>query len=71
MELQLKYFFFFTVTWRIKLLNTSNIKAFFCQFQVTFHIYLDIGREDHDDYDDGESSNKDYYDWHDDEKPVN
>ena len=36
-------------------------QSFFWQFQVTFHmygtyvIYLDIGRDDYDDYDDGES----------------
>ena len=36
-------------------------QSFFWRFQITFHIYLDIGRDDHDDYDDGESSNKDYY----------
>ena len=61
MELQLKYFVFFPSTWRIKLLNTSKTKAFFWQFQVTLHVYLDIGRDKHDDYDDGESSDKDYY----------
>ena len=39
----------------------------FSQFQVMFHLlgtyimYLDIGRDDDDDYDDGESNNKDYY----------
>ena len=37
------------------------------QFPVMFHMfgtyvmYLDIGRDDDDDYDDGESSNEDYY----------
>ena len=36
-------------------------QSFFWQFQVTFHVYLDIGRDKHDDYDDGESSDKDYY----------
>ena len=36
-------------------------QKFFWQSQATFHIYLDIGRDDHDDYDDGESSDKDYY----------
>ena len=36
-------------------------QIFFWQFQVTFHIYLDIGRENDNDYDDGESNNKDYY----------
>ena len=34
---------------------------FFWQFQVTFNMYLDIKRDDGDDYDDGESSDKDYY----------
>ena len=61
MELQLKYFVFFPCTWGIKLLNTSKTKAFFWQFQVMFYIYLDIGRDDHDDYNDGESSGKGYY----------
>ena len=27
----------------------------------TYFMYLDIGRDDDDDYDDGESSNEDYY----------
>ena len=41
-------------------------QRFFWQFQVTFHMYLDIiGRNDDDDYDDG-----DYYELHDDEKHV-
>ena len=35
-------------------------QIFFWEFQITFHVYLDIGRDDHDDYDDGESSDKDY-----------
>ena len=35
-------------------------QIFFWEFQITFHVYLDIGRGDHDDYDDGESSDKDY-----------
>ena len=54
-------FVFFPCTWRIKLLNNSKTKAFFWQFQITFHIYLDIGRDNDDDYDDGESNGKDYY----------
>ena len=33
----------------------------FWQFQVTFHMYLDIGRDNDYDYDDGESSDEDYY----------
>ena len=36
-------------------------QSVFWQFQVTFEIYLDIGRDDHNDYNDGESSDKDYY----------
>ena len=28
---------------------------------VTFQMYLDIGRDDGDDYNDGASSGKDYY----------
>ena len=36
-----------------------NNQIFFWEFQ-TFHVYLDIGRDDHDDYDDGESSDRDY-----------
>ena len=43
-----------------KALNTQKPKLFW-QFQVTFHTYLDIERDNHDDYDDGESSDKDYY----------
>ena len=36
-------------------------QSFFRRFQVTFHIYLDIGIDDNDDCDDGESSDEDYY----------
>ena len=36
-------------------------QSYFWQFQAKFHIYVDIGRDDDDDYDDGESSDKDYY----------
>ena len=36
-------------------------QSFFLQFQVTFHIYQDIGQDEYDDYDDGESGNKNYY----------
>ena len=34
-------------------------KTFFWQFQVTFHVYLDIGRDDDDGCDDRESSDED------------
>ena len=58
MEIWLKYFVFFSCTWKIKLLNTlKKTKSFFWQFQVIFHMYIDIRRKD--DYDDEESSNKD------------
>ena len=60
----------FPCTWRIKLLNNSKTKAFFWQLQVTFHMYLDIGRDNGDDYDDGKSSDEDYYEQHNDEKQV-
>ena len=52
MEIQLKYFVFFSYTWMIKLLNTSKIKVFFREFQVTIQMYLDIGKDFDDDYDD-------------------
>ena len=61
MDIQLKYFVFFPVTWRIKLLNTSKIKAFLWHFQAMFHMYLGIERDDADDYDDGEFSDEDCY----------
>ena len=38
------------------------------QFQVTFHIQLDIRRENDDEYDDEESSKENYNEQHDDEK---
>ena len=60
-EIQLKYFVFFPCTWRIKLLNASKNKGSLWQFQVTFHMYLDIERDNHDDCDDEESSDEDYY----------
>ena len=43
------------------LLNTSENKAPFWQFQVTYHRYLDIGRDNDDGYNDGESRDQDYY----------
>ena len=36
-------------------------QSYFWQFQVKFHKYVDIGRDNDDDYDDGESGDKDYY----------
>ena len=36
-------------------------KSFFWQFHVTFDMYLDIERDNDDDYDDVESSDKCYY----------
>ena len=61
MELQLKYFVFFSIYLKDKAFEYLKNQSFFWQFQVTCHIYLDIGRDDHDDYDNGESSDKDYY----------
>ena len=67
MEIHLKYFAFFLCSWRINLLNNLKNQNFFWQFRVMFHMfgtyvmYLDIGRDNDDDYDDRESSNKDYY----------
>ena len=66
MENHVKYFVFFPCFWRTKLLNHLKNEIFFWQFQemldmfVTYVMYLNIGRDD-DDYDDGESSNEDYY----------
>ena len=34
---------------------------FFGNASVTFHMYLDVGREDGDNYNEGESSDEDYY----------
>ena len=59
MEIQLKYFVIFPCTWRIKFLNTSKSKAFLAMSSVTFHMYLNIGRDDGDDYNDRESSDED------------
>ena len=36
-------------------------QSYFWQFQVTLHIYLDSRRDNHDEYDDKESSDKGYY----------
>ena len=36
-------------------------QCFIWQLKVTCHVYLDIGRDNDDDYDDEESSDKDYY----------
>ena len=43
-------------------------QSFSWKFQVTFLMYLDIGRDNDDDYGDGESSDKGYYEQYDDEK---
>ena len=37
----------------------KNQNLFFWQFQLMFHMYLETGRDDDDDYDDGESSDED------------
>ena len=36
-------------------------QSLFWQFQVTFHMYQDIGRDKDDNYDNRESSEEDYY----------
>ena len=56
---QLKYFIFFSMYLKDKAFKYLKNQNFFLQFQVTFHMYLDIERDDDDDYDDGASS--DYY----------
>ena len=66
MKIQLKYFVFFPCTGKLKLLNTSKTKVFLAVSSNvlllgTYIIYLDIWRDDYDDYDDGESSDEDYY----------
>ena len=67
MEIHLNIFVFFPCFWRIKLLNNLKKQSFFWQFQVMFHMfgtyvmYLDIGKEDDDDHDDGKSGNEDCY----------
>ena len=64
MKIQLKYFIFFSSTWKMKLLIPQKPKLFL-QFQVTFYMlrtyvmYLNTGRDDDDDYDDGEPSDED------------
>ena len=61
LQLQLKYFFFFSNYLKdiaFKYLKNQN---FFWKFQVTFHMYLDMGQDNDDDYDHGKSSDKDYY----------
>ena len=50
----------FSMYLKDKALNTSKPKLS-QQFQVTFHMYLNIGRDDDDNYDGGESSDEDYY----------
>ena len=50
-----------------KAFKLSQKPKIFWEFQVMFHmfgtyvVYLVIGRDDGNDYDDGEPSNKDYY----------
>ena len=66
MKIELKYFVIFPCTWKIKLLNTSKTKAFLAISRNVSYVryicfYVDIGGDDYDDYDDGESSNEDYY----------
>ena len=54
-------FVFFPCFWRIKLLNNLENLFLTISSNVSYVWCLDIGRDDDDDYDDGESSNKDYY----------
>ena len=68
MEIQLKYFIFFSMYLNDKAFKYHKNQSFFWHFQVTFLMYQDVGGDDDDDYDDGESSDKDYYEQHDDEK---
>ena len=57
-EILLKYFAFFPCSWRTKLLNNLKNQSFLGNFKQMFHMlgtyvmYLDIGRDDDDDYDD-------------------
>ena len=49
-------FFLFSGQLKDKAFKYLKKPSFFGQFQVMFHMYLDIGRDDDDDYDDEESN---------------
>ena len=42
----------FSMNLKDKAFKYLKYQNFFWQYQVTFHMYLDIGRDDDDDYDD-------------------
>ena len=55
-------FVFFPCIWTIKFFKYLKKRSFFLSMSsVTFHMYLDIGGDDDNDYNDGESSDEDYY----------
>ena len=57
---------FFSMYLKDKAFKYLKKLKLFLQFQVTFYMYLDIGRDNDNDYE--ESSKKDYCESHDDEK---
>ena len=66
-EDSLEVFRYFSMLLKNKVFKWPQKTKLFWLFQVMFHMfgiyamYLDIGRDDDDDYDDRESSNEDYY----------
>ena len=58
-------FHLFSMYMKDKAFKYLKIQSFFLQFPVTLyipgHIYLDLGRDEDDGYDVGESSDKDFY----------
>ena len=53
-------FHLFSMYLKNEVLKCLKKQIMFLQFQETFHMYLGIGKDDGDDYNDVESSGKDY-----------
>ena len=61
MEIQLKYFVFFSMYLKDKAFKDLKSKSFFLANSSNVWYVLDIWRDDDDDYDGGESRDNDYY----------
>ena len=60
-QIQLRFFFFFFMYLQDKAFKYLKNQNYFRKFQVMFHKYLDIRRDDDNDYDDRESSFEDWF----------
>ena len=51
----------FSIYLKDKAVKQLKNQSLFSQFQAMFHMYLNIGSDDDDDYDGGEHSDEDHY----------